>query len=559
MFTKFLIAIHSMRVLSLIVVIMIVLAACESAPELTPTTVVPPTMTVEPSPTLVTIATQTNTPLPTLTPTSTRLPTSMPLPYPPNFTPPPPRTVVPPTRSPTPTATRIPIPTIVPSVRPASADHLPPVTYDLLFVSSGKLMRWNRSASSIETLATDVTTFSASADGHRAELRRRISSTEEEIAWLDLRTRQETTLAHVQRTEPYAYYGEVRLSSISPDGRWVAYLARGSQPSVDGTPSPTIAPILSHSDGPRNLFGMIYAVRLDKPNERIEVGFAAAEQLPLGSGSFGTLLWSPDSRSIVWSDARGVWLAALGQPARLLINHKFGYDGPVGSWGPLAWSPSGRYLLSRIQYYEGAALGVLDTQTGGAQDIPDTILYLSYAEATWLQDERLFVVRGISSNEIWSAVPATADFWRLESTGPFTLTREISFRLASILENVAIAPKQLADGSLVFALTNSNPYNYLGRGLFTLNLERRDPNRLTDLPPPPERPFGYPQVVWLPDGSGAIVHHRHFTHDEYGRVQRMFSHAYYAPTDSSVIYDLNPVIGGDTCCFMWARASGGQP
>ncbi len=527
---------HACREMSIAAILLMFISACESVPAPTTTALPPPTI---PAPT------ETYRPLPTPTGTATATPTRAPVP--------PAVTVVPPSPTPLPTLTSTPVATVVPPVRPAAIDHLPAITHDLLFIGAETLQRWDHVTNRIETLAVSVNSFSVDADGRRLELRRSLSEDEEEIAWLDLRTRQLTPLARVPSTQSESYY-PAKLSAISPDGQWVAYLARGSRPSIDGTPLPTAVPIRMKRYDSTAVNGMIYAVRLDSPEQRLEVGYAATERTLFEAWGYGGLLWSPDSRAVMWTDYRGVWLAEPGKTGRMVIPHNTGLGFGFHVWHPLSWSPSGRYIDAVVGHYEGAQLGVLDTHTGSGVEVPDTHIYHSFASASWLQDDRLFVVTDNQYHDPATIDPPTVDVWRMAATPHLTLTREIHFRVSQATENRTVAPAQLINGQLVFALSNESLTNYRERGLYSVNLKLRRARKFTGIPPPPLSQYhAPPQIFWSPDGAGAIILNLSATDrvlDANGSW-RIFTHTLYAATDGSPLYDLEPVVGDDVCCFTW--------
>jgi hypothetical protein len=484
-----------------------------------------------------------------------------------------------PTWTPSPTFTPTLLPTIVPPIHTPVAGQLPRMTYDLLFLGKYSLMRWNHRTGQIETLVApdiqgernwgrnqkvawmagpgspdgSVSSFSVSADGQKIALRRISGSTASEIDLFEMSTRQTTPLVQAPGQD-------LVHVSISPDGQWVAYIQVGSFPSVPTILTPpggyrtglALSPAIPVGGG--TSAGMIYAVRTDAPDRRIEVGYCAEERTEEHWWECSGFVWSPDSRSIAWNDGRGVWVAELGQPARQLVSNSIGM--PPSSGGGVyqahAWSPLGRYLLARVGHWEGSSQGVIDTQTGNLARIPDTFeLPFPGPRVAWMQDGRLFILRPADPR---TGSELSAEIWRVDGDHEPMLNREIEFLPGIGLGNYGVAPTQLMDGRLAFGVVNGSPTNYRDRGLYFVDLNELVPRKVNGLPPVEERgdmgwsTIGMVNVYWSPDGSGAIFEDLGF--DPTNRP------LLYVPTDGSPLIDLRPVMDeGDllACCFVWTR------
>lgn len=454
--------------------------------------------------------------------------------------------------SPTPTIVPISTPTSVPPIRPVTAEQLPFISHDLLFINESGLVRWNYITSQLEVLVASgpwasyggIQSFSVSFDGQRVVLEGRKTVDEYEVALLDLENGQ---LASLMLSE---LPGQFRGLSIFPDGAWVAYIVPGALPSGTAQHHLRLASHQARLIAGGYNYGLIYAVRTDAPDHRIEVGFCSEERSQREWRTCMGFRWSPDSRAILWSDARGVWLAELGQDAKLLVPHTIGIS-PTQASSTVelrTWSPLGRYLLVGIGHSGGWNWGVIDTEIGRAVELPDMLEGSRWGpQVTWMKDGRLFAVR---PGDMRSGASPSGQIWRLESAGDFGLILEKAFLIDVAAENYPMAPTQLKDDLLAFALLNASTTNHEERGLYFVDLDELVPYKVNGLPlagriqDPVEdvdkNDFGV-KINWAPDASGAIFQ------DQYQAT------VLYVPTDGSVLYDLRPVLGGWSCCYVWSR------
>jgi len=286
---------------------------------------------------------------------------------------------------------------------------------------------------------------------------------------------------------------------------------------------------------------MIYAVRTDAPDRRIEVGYCAEDPTQSGCEGFH---WSPDSRAIAWNDPRGIWLAEVGQPGRLLLANSFRPGGRVFSlW---YWSPLGRYALitSGIPWSEGGSYGVIDTRTERTADLAP-ISMQGGALVTWMRDGRLFITR---PGDSFTRTEASAEIWRVDGEADPMLSLETKIPLGISADNYLIGSAQLASGHLAFAAVNLSTTNYMERGLYFIGLSNFVPRKVNGLPPILEGGYVLNSIVWSPDGAAAIV----LNYDHSARNRTLL----YVPTDGSPLIDLRPVMDEgefQACCFVWTK------
>jgi len=448
------------------------------------------------------------------------------------------RTVVPtPTEAPTPTA---PLPTAS-VVKPVTVDQLPPIPRDLLFLDRGNLVRWNHTTGQFEILSGNVTCYSISTDRQTLVLESAQGGDVYEIAMLDLASGNKTSL--VETTSPLIDV------ALSPDGQWVTYIQSDASPLREWRCRPDLVNFAMYpfTYGGRYA-GSIFSLRVS-PSQEIaaespdEIGHCRGSE---GLGFCNRVLWSPDSRSILWSDVEGVWSFELGaSQAQLIIpqtlNQPDYFDNRI--YFPWLWSPSGRYVLAAFLIFEGVTQVVLDTQTGKVAEVPGSNSYqYPGSNPTWMADGRLLAIRPPLPSEYSDFPPSAIEIWRVDPQQPGMLVLESSFRLDVAWEQVPTAdPAQLDDGRLAFAILSRESGDDPARGLYFADPASLTPRKVNALPPSLSESFYFQSgIVWSPDGQGAIL-------------QDWSDHPMllYVPTDGSAVYDLSLVIQG--CCFTWLR------
>ncbi len=290
--------------------------------------------------------------------------------------------------------------------------------------------------------------------------------------------------------------------------------------------------------------GKIFVVQANAPNQSREVGHCTEIDVSPGYmlGCQG-VLWSPDSGALVWGDGQGMWLSDLKAPAHLVAANYIAPPNKRGtfSYSPVSWSPVGRYVLLVINLYEGDSRAILDTQTGHVIDITDSFEYGGpSALITWMRDGRLFIIR---PNNATSGVGATGEIWHIDPAGQGLLSRDNVFSISLASESEPVAPAQLEDGRLAFAMLNASSTNYIERGLYVLPLDTLIPRKVIGLPPAGMDEFHdfFADVAWAPDGSGAIIR------------DRSANWLIYAAIDSGALYDLQAIASQNACCFTWTK------
>src|SRR5690606_5459963 len=104
--------------------------------------------------------------------------------------------------------------------------------------------------------------------------------------------------------------------------------------------------------------------------------------LPETAQDCASLIWSADSRELLWNDSRGIWVT---QPprglARQVLENQISVTDPRGgktdvqvSFNQLSWSPGGRFALAQVALIGSDVhwQAVLDTRMGRLIQVPDT-------------------------------------------------------------------------------------------------------------------------------------------------------------------------------------------
>jgi hypothetical protein len=377
-------------------------------------------------------------------------------------------------------------------------------------------MLWSHGTGNVETLIEahdiafgEIREIVVSADGQQAALLHKKADKVDGLSILELKNREITPVVEIE-TERYVLFD----INFSPDGKWVSYLLGD------------------------NRVGTINVSRVDKANIA-EVGNCGGGNSAFPSRECYTYLWSPDSRSILWSDTRGVWLADIGQPAKLIREQ--GTDVGEKIYFPKAWSPSGQFILSNNAFVESdfGCYGILDARSGDMDESIQACVSIDAPgiDVIWLQDDRLFVTRpayweddGRPTLEIWSVSPA----------GDKLLTPQRTFSInIDPQKNWPANPIQLQDGRIAFFILNIDNADYQTRGLYLTTSDLDAPVKVNGVPPLMPDYFNA-EILWAPDGSGAIYHD--------WETEMLL----YIPTSENMLFDLRPFLGDHAGHFSWS-------
>lgn len=468
---------------------------------------------------------------PTLTPTATPTPT--------------------PTSTPTATPTPTPIPTFPPQAR--ALQGWPALPHELYFLREGRLWRWPTGGGMPEQLARAtgadrVLDYRIIPDGRVVVY----LASDGKLYALDRISNTTTFLP----TAGYLVSQRGPLFDLTPDGRYLVYLAWGIQP--DAGPARSAAAVLP--GGPE--FGTLFALDLADPRKEFALGFCAATLQQGEVRQCYGLALSPDGKSVAYADARGLWLATLpyptgqttfsgspiptpvppGVPAPRLLKAHDSSTQPCNLWLPRQWSPDGQQLALDVGCEGGTGLAVLDLGARQFWQFPDLLTdeaHLTVNESVW-SGEGLWVAQLAFSEQRGSLA-----LWQAGAEGSYQVARFVSVAASGALWPSALAP--LSDGRIGFAHQTCVGCLGLESGLyFWLPDETIAP--AASLPPCQveaagcDNPGERGAVVWAADGAAFVYF------DPDGRPTLL------GPTDGSALWDVRHALQGATH-FRWTSIS----
>jgi hypothetical protein len=471
--------------------------------------------------------------------------------FPPTFTPTQPGA---PTAAPTPRPSRTPpgtatlAPTLAPSATPpinielASAENQPAFAGRLLYFEGGRVMLWDSLSGTRQPLGAgalpgDLTHYTVSAGGTLIAVARAAPGGAEILIY-------NRPANGVVRAIPLPGMAILHLA-LSPDGTWLAYTAAQIEPTptpgATATPAPTLTPTVVGSIHPTITptptatptgepaldAGAVYLARLSDP--------AAPRLIAACDQQCTAPLWSPPSDYFVYGDKSGLWgadpLPGGGTSPQLILDPVLsGLSGSTETrdgYLPLAFSPSGRFILVRKGLTTGAILAVVDRPTRLAENIPAAA---SHTGVAWLSGDLLFITRkgddasgGLPYAQVWAVTPGTG-------AGMFTLGGV--YPLPGTADTLPAAPAQLPDGRISLTLINFRDANDVQtNGLYLLDLAAAAV-KLNVLPFMQVR-----ETYWFPDLTAALV-----VSD---------SRTLYVPANGGQIYSITNFLGSGACCWLW--------
>lgn len=450
-----------------------------------------------------------------------------------------------------PTAT--PTPITEPLIKIATADDLPTLPADLLYVKDGTLYLWdhqtNEQRSLLPTAAPTAlgaavaliparfgpgpplgTVRQVELSQHGQQVAAVVQALVQEsgavsdIVLLDLATNQAVTL--VPNTHVAAGL------TFSPDGKWLAYWADSEE--IQARRSPGLGaplPQITSDFWP----AAVYIQQTSPPYVRKVLGRCSP---PEGYACQSALHWARQGDRVMWFAGNNLWWADLqGKLAQTRAIELVAE--------PTLWSSHDNYLLGRMGsgYIEGSLWGIVTLSTGKRMEIPGTFEYVKRnAELAWALDENLLIT--------WVGNPPLLQ--RLAVTGErLTVIEEVPMPLLLAANDTGFPtkPVQLADGRILLALVNANAQNPAGRGIY--QVWAGVSTRLNGLPTayhrqPDSTYFNFSgELFWSADGAG-VIYYEPYT--EYGYPAE---NLLYVPADGSALYDLKPILGDQPTNLLW--------
>lgn len=390
----------------------------------------------------------------------------------------------------------------------------------LLFQTGDHLALWDRINNQARTLVDGVLDFTLSANGQFAVILRnsRLGTTLTEPRFnLDLYQFQ------TGKTRPLV--SEITrpgLFTLSADGKWLAY-------SLNSDPA------------------LIIVVSTENPNQSFSLGTC---QNPVGEPC-NSLSWSPDGRALAWSDERGLWLSTIAaNSAQLIHDNQVAVMDPKGqintyqtAFQNLEWSADGRFILLSVAPVGSQASwqAVVDCRTGFLASATDTFaMKPGEVHTRWFSTNELIVAH---ASEVFTHTPPFIHIWRVIPTNPALLVSGQRIELYSDeFPFSRAASKSIPIHHLDWLAPTTLPGKvWVGVKLeaaeaepvlFSLDLTTQKLSKFLTLP------LDASQVIWAPDGSGAIV-----------IAER--GHIYFMSTANREMIDLRAALGGEIRRLHW--------
>jgi hypothetical protein len=428
----------------------------------------------------------------------------------PNLTPSP-ETTPEPTRTPSLTAT---------SPLQGTPQELPEQSSELLFINKSGLMRWDYVTNYVTPISDSVIDYSVNHDGRSIAMLRSTNMVANgielyELVMFDYDTKQ---IRPILENTPRLF-----SISLSPDGRWVAYY-----PQENG--------------------GRLKVISTGNKDEEIELGFC---HQALGN-ICDAVSWSPDSRKVLWSDQRGLWLSTLAESSQSLITpNTLKTTDPDGetseiqvSYSDLKWSPAGRFALVKVIPSSSAThwYTIIDTSRENIIEVPDTFLPgTDISNTIWLDNGDL-IVAGLTKESgiyqintaIFEIIPTHNNLVRYKETLEFS---------SEVLSNIIIGQEAFENLYLnwidqsnhqvkkVNLAVISREHNILPT-LFQLDLEDESLEAINMIQTP------ISDLYWAKDNNGALM-----TSED----DKLF----FIPINGRATLNITQILGTDAAWFTW--------
>ena len=290
---------------------------------------------------------------------------------------------------------------------------------------------------------------------------------------------------------------------ISPDGRYVVYIAWNVQPKKGDHPPGFNALIPSPRAGGCG-YGTIFAVEVQNTNHNFELGYCTMRSEYGWELRCDGFVLSPDGQRIAFSDGRGVWLSEIPQGRPRLIAEHQQSSRFCGVWRVRNWSPDGRHLLIDVGCFEGGYAAVMDVDTGAVKEIPHTWSYPdAYVAVSWTQQGTHLLVTQINHESGIGAAYMT----QVPAEDPIHQTVVLSVTWPGTVWPTEL--HSLTDGRIGFANQRCVDSEGMRAGIYTMGQASSSLEFVAPLPTLPcyvsdgiQTPFG--AVLWAPDGRAYL-------------------------------------------------------
>lgn len=424
------------------------------------------------------------------------------------------------------------------SVHPITAELFPQINSDLMFITEGRLVRWDHFTANLEELLAPLNPGDIGITGSNN------LTLPESVVEYSVDKRGSNII--VLRTKGIAANGIVLfdVSSMKFDDRSVITLLDDIPRIYDLSLSPKGDWIVYRD---QELGGDIYLIQ----NQLNATPILIASCTHTTKYRCQSFLWNPNGDHLMWSDSEGIWAYQLDTDSLALVRANsyqvIDQTGDIADikvqFIPLEWSPIGRYVIvgthalnSDIQW-----TSLLDNKTGRLAEIPNTYgVNPSSTNTTWTEDGRLISVH---SSEDRSSLAMT--LWNVVPTRDDLLMIDTHFKIPFDVSGEKIYVDH-GDTLFVSRLHRINHRFFL----FTLEVANRDTETklllldsrygelefISNIPADTER-FDCSQ-----DGKSILIHGSH------GAIS-------IVPADRHAVYSLYPLTGEQADQISWFQSS----
>ena len=403
-----------------------------------------------------------------------------------------------------------------------SAPNYSNETSELLYLSQGKLYRWDYVTGYTGLLVENVADFNVSPDGKKIALLRPHKMTGNGISLYDL------DLLDYQNKQIYSLRLDIpryENISISPDGSWLVYSSKDE-------------------------VGKLYVLNIEKPDEAIEIGSCQEDEV----SNCGFISWSPDSDELTWSDSKGVWHINLQQKKSSQLHPEtVNLTDPKGAeinidvhFQDLQWSPIGRYLLTKVVPIASGVSwhGILDTATGRLIRVPDSYdQSRKISSVLWASDGSLLIANAGGTLE---HLTPFIKRWVVLATHDDLLISQNEYPFSSDLLPFTTSSTDNGTSTCISWIPQHDHPNYIlnmsldssssPTAILSFNLDKGELSKLIEIETVSE------QILWSPDNSGALILGPHT------KIQ-------FLNLRNGELSDMRPKFGLDASHFQWLPPS----
>lgn len=289
----------------------------------------------------------------------------------------------------------------------------------------------------------------------------------------------------------------------------------------------------------------VLAFDTTQPTQLVVLGNCVTIELEFGPATCRDLARDKDDSGVLFVDGAGVWRAPYSgrRPTLLFGIDDLAVEIAPTTFGPIAWSPSGRYLLTWGYYFEGSQRFVYDDETDRIAPVPYSDAYVFVSSVSWLPEDRLMVLE--PSDPAAQRRPVLtilnpdpdADPWLVEDARfAIPTVPEYGPAVGDFPGTQMYAPDSYSGAGGVFAIVSADAAE---RGLYRVDLDALTVQQIDGWPELAGSHF-VQGTAWAPNDAGLITTLQHTDGTR---------RAFWLSASSGDIIELD--LNGQPCCFEW--------